>query len=311
MKIIIVDEKHGASRSVVLRGWMRLGLSLCLLGLPVVLGYYGFQLAQSLSAETQRDEAAQAWVDGLREQKADLERVKHETLAQLEALTIRMASLQARLIRLDALGERLTNAAGLDDGEFDFTQEPSVGGPEVPLEDYGKVQMPDLLQQLDELANQIESRQQQLELLDSILIERQNQSEFSVSGRPVNKGYISSGFGRRIDPFTGNLAYHQGVDFSTGRVGEDVFAVAAGVVKFAGEKQGFGKMVQLDHGNGFETLYAHDQKILVKVGDVVKKGQVIALSGSTGRSSGPHVHFEVHKNGRVVDPAAYIHSTVR
>lgn len=315
MKIIIVDEKHGASRSVVLRGWLRLGLSLCLLGLPVVLGYYGFQLAQSLSAETQRDEAAQAWVDGLREQKADLERVKHETLAQLEALTIRMASLQARLIRLDALGERLTNAAGLDDGEFDFTQEPSVGGPEVLLEDYGKeygrVQMPDFLQQLDELTNQIESRQQQLELLDSILIERQNQSEFSLSGRPVNKGYISSGFGRRIDPFTGNLAYHQGVDFSTGRAGDEVFAVAAGVVKFSGEKQGFGKMVQLDHGNGFETIYAHDQKVLVKVGDVVKKGQVIALSGSTGRSSGPHVHFEVHKNGRVVDPASYIHSTVR
>jgi murein DD-endopeptidase MepM/ murein hydrolase activator NlpD len=311
MKIIIVDEKHGASRSVMLRGWMRLGLSLCLLGLPVVLGYYGFQLAQSLQTETQRDEAAQAWVDGLREQKADLERVKHETLAQLEALTIRMASLQARLIRLDALGERLTNAAGLDDGEFDFAQEPSVGGPEIPLEGASKVAMPDFLQQLDELANQIESRQQQLELLDSILIERQSQSEFSVSGRPVSKGYISSGFGRRIDPFSGNMAFHQGVDFSTGREGEDVFAVAAGVVKFAGEKQGFGKLVQLDHGNGFETLYAHDQKLLVKVGDVVKKGQIIALSGSSGRSSGPHVHFEVHKNGRVVDPAAYIHSTVR
>lgn len=311
MKIIIVDEKHGASRSVVLRGWMRLGLSLCLLGLPAVLGYYGFQLAQSLYSETQRDEAAQAWVDGLREQKADLERVKHETLAQLEALTIRMASLQARLIRLDALGQRLTNAAGLDDGEFDFTQEPSVGGPEVLLEGGSQVQLPDFLQELDELAEQIESRQQQLELLDSILIERESQSEFSVSGRPVSRGYISSSFGRRIDPFTGNLAWHQGVDFSTGRTGEDVFAVAAGVVTFAGEKQGFGKMVQLDHGNGFETLYAHDQKVLVKVGDVVKKGQVIALSGSTGRSSGPHVHFEVHKNGRVVDPASYIHSTVR
>lgn len=311
MKIIIVDEQHGASRSVVVRGWMRLGLSLCLLGLPVVLGYYGFQLAQSLQSETQRDEAAQAWVDGLREQKADLERVKQDTLAQLEALTIRMASLQARLIRLDALGERLTNAAGLDDGEFDFTQEPSVGGPEVPVEGLGKVQMPDFLHQLDELTNQIESRQQQLELLDSILIERESQSEFSVSGRPVSRGYISSGFGRRIDPFTGSLAFHQGVDFSTGRSGEEVFAVAAGVVKFAGDKQGFGKMVQLDHGNGFETIYAHDQKLLVKAGDVVKKGQIIALSGSTGRSSGPHVHFEVHKNGRVVDPASYIHSTVR
>ncbi|HEY0963622.1 MAG TPA: M23 family metallopeptidase [Pseudomonadales bacterium] len=311
MKIIIVDEQHGASRSVVVRGWMRLGLSLCLLGLPVVLGYYGFQLAQSLQSETQRDEAAQAWVDGLREQKADLERVKQDTLAQLEALTIRMASLQARLIRLDALGERLTNAAGLDDGEFDFTQEPSVGGPEVPVEGLGKVQMPDFLHQLDELTNQIESRQQQLELLDSILIERESQSEFSVSGRPVSRGYISSGFGRRIDPFTGSLAFHQGVDFSTGRSGEEVFAVAAGVVKFAGDKQGFGRMVQLDHGNGFETIYAHDQKLLVKAGDVVKKGQIIALSGSTGRSSGPHVHFEVHKNGRVVDPASYIHSTVR
>jgi murein DD-endopeptidase MepM/ murein hydrolase activator NlpD len=289
---------------------MRLGLSLCLLGLPVVLGYYGFQLAQTLNSESMRDEAAQAWVDGLREQKADLERVKQETLAQLEALTIRMASLQARLIRLDALGERLTNAAGLDDGEFDFTQEPSVGGPEVMLEE-GSFQMPDFLDEIDELTEQIESRQQQLELLDSILISRENQSEFSVSGRPVNRGYISSSFGRRIDPFTGNLAFHQGVDFSTGDVGQDVFAVAAGVVTYAGEKPGFGKLVQVDHGNGFETLYAHDQKVLVKVGDVVKKGQVIALSGSTGRSSGPHVHFEVHKNGRVVDPASYIHSTIR
>jgi murein DD-endopeptidase MepM/ murein hydrolase activator NlpD len=311
MKIIIVDEKHGASKSVVLRGWMRLGLSLCLLGLPVVLGYYGFQLAHSLNSETMRDEAAQAWVDGLREQKADLERVKQETLAQLEALTIRMASLQARLIRLDALGERLTNAAGLDDGEFDFTQEPSVGGPEVILDEGTGFQMPDFLDEIDKLAEQIESRQQQLELLDSILISRESQSEFSVSGRPVDRGYISSSFGRRIDPFTGNLAFHQGVDFSTGDAGADVFAVAAGVVTFAGDKQGFGKMVQVDHGNGFETIYAHDQQVLVKVGDVVKKGQVIALSGSTGRSSGPHVHFEVHKNGRVVDPASYIHSTIR
>ena len=310
MKIIIVDEKHGASKSLVLRGWMRLGLSICLLGLPVILGYYGFQLADTRNSQFQKDEAAQAWVDGLREQKADLERVKQETLTQLEALTIRMASLQARLIRLDALGERLTNATGLDDGEFDFTQEPSVGGPEVMLEE-NTFQMPDFLQELDELAMQIESRQQQLELLDSIMIERESQSEFSVSGRPVSRGYISSGFGRRIDPFTGNLAWHQGVDFSTGSSGEDVFAVAAGVVAFAGEKQGLGKMVQIDHGNGFETIYGHDEQILVKVGDVVKKGQVIALSGSPGRSSGPHVHFEVHKNGRVVDPASYIHSTIR
>lgn len=321
MKIIFVDEKHGASKSVVLKGWVRLGLSLCLLGLPVFLGYYGFQFAEIRSNQLQKDEASEAWAAGLREQKADLERVKQATLTQLQALTIRMASLQARLIRLDALGARLTNAAGLDDGEFDFTQEPFVGGPEMTTGEGSFYQMPgflhpnfllpNFLQELDLLADQIESRQQQLELLDAIMIERENQSEFAVSGRPVEKGYISSGFGRRLDPFTGQVAWHEGVDFSTGTVGEEVFAVAAGVVNYAGERQGYGKVVQLDHGNGLETLYAHDQKLLVKAGDVVKRGQIIALSGSTGRSTGPHVHFEVHKNGRVVDPASYIHSTSR
>jgi murein DD-endopeptidase MepM/ murein hydrolase activator NlpD len=309
MKIIFVDEKHGASKSVVLKGWVRLGLGLCLLGLPVFLGYHGFQFAEARGNLLQRDSATQAWVNGLREQKADLERVKQETLTQLQALTIRMASLQARLIRLDALGERLTNAAGLDDGEFDFTQEPFVGGPEMTTGE-SMFQMPDFLQELDALALQIENRQQQLELLDAIMIERESQAKFAVAGRPVKKGYISSAFGRRIDPFTGQMAWHEGIDFSTGSAGEEVFAVAAGVVKYAGERQGYGKVVQLDHGNGLETLYGHDSKLLVKVGDVVKRGQIIALSGSTGRSTGPHVHFEVHKNGRVVDPASYIQSTI-
>lgn len=309
MKIIICNTNHGATTAVVLKGWMRAALGFCLLGLPVFLGYYGYQLADTRSARLAKDEASQAMAEGLREQKADLERVKQEALTQLEALTIRMANLQARLIRLDALGERLTAVNGLDDGEFDFSSGPSVGGPEVSVAE--SMQLPDFIKELDNLARQIESRQQQLNLLDSIMIERETQAEFQVSGRPVTKGYISSGFGRRLDPFSGKPAWHQGIDFSTGKVGEDVLAVAAGVVTFAGYKQGFGNMVQLNHGNGFETLYAHDQKVLVKVGDVVKKGQVIALSGTSGRASGPHVHFEVHKNGRVVDPASYIHSTIR
>lgn len=306
MKLIIVDHAHhGGSKSVVLKGWVRLGLSLCLLGLPVLLGYCGFQLA----SQVQRVQATESWAEGLREQKDDLERVKQETLSQLEALTVRMASLQARLIRLDALGERLTTAAGLDDGEFDFSREPPVGGPEVSTGE--TMHLPDFLQALDALGAQIEDRAQQLELLDSIMIERESLSAFAVAGSPVNKGYISSSFGRRIDPFTGKLAWHQGVDFATGKAGEDVVAVAAGVVTFAGEKGGYGKVVRIDHGNGYETLYGHDKTLLVKVGDVVKRGQVVALSGSSGRSTGPHVHFEVHKNGRVVDPASYIHSTIR
>jgi murein DD-endopeptidase MepM/ murein hydrolase activator NlpD len=309
MKIIICNEHHGATRAVVLKGWMRAALGFCLLGLPVILGYYGYQLADTRSLRLAKDEASQAMAESLREQKADLERIKLETVAQIDALTIRMANLQARLIRLDALGERLTSVTGLDNGEFDFSREPSVGGPEVPLAE--GMQLSDLIKEIDEMARQIESRQQQLNLLDSIMIERETLSEFEVSGRPVTRGYISSDFGRRLDPFTGKPALHQGIDFATGKLGEEVLAVAAGVVTFAADKPGFGKMVQLSHGNGYETLYAHSQKILVKEGDVIKKGQVIALSGNSGRATGPHVHFEVHKNGRVVDPASYIQSTIR
>ncbi|MGA0805195.1 MAG: M23 family metallopeptidase [Pseudohongiellaceae bacterium] len=309
MKIIICNETHGATKAVVLKGWMRAALGFCLLGLPVILGYYGYQLADTRASRLAKDEASQAMAEGLREQKADVARIKQEALAQIETLTIRMANLQARLIRLDALGQRLTEVTGLDDGEFDFSSDPSVGGPAVPVSDV--VQLHDLIGEIDRISRQIESRQQQLNLLNSIMIERETFSEFEVSGRPVAKGYIASGYGRRLDPFTGNLVMHLGIDFSTGREGEEIIAMAAGVVSLAGYDAEFGNMVQIDHGNGYETLYAHAKSTSVKVGDVVKKGQVIALSGNTGRSSGPHVHFEVHKNGRVVDPASYIHSTIR
>ena len=309
MKIIIVDQKHGDTKSLVLKGWMRVALSVCLLGVPVVLGYYGYHLSATRNADFYKDEATQAWMNTLKSQKEDIDQIRQDTLAQLEALTLRMANLQARLLRLDALGQRLTEISNLDDGEFDFTQPPALGGPaDMEAED---VAVPDFLRALDNLAREIDDKQQQLELLDSLLAEQQIQTESFLSGRPVNRGWISSTYGRRIDPFTGKLAWHQGIDFATGRTGVDVKAVAAGVVTYAGEKQGYGNMVKVNHGNGYETLYAHNEKLLVKPGDIVKKGQVITLSGNSGRSTGPHVHFEVHKNGRVVDPSSYVHRTSR
>ncbi len=309
MKIIIVDQKHGDTKSLVLKGWMRVALSVCLLGVPVVLGYYGYHLSATRNADFYKDEATQAWMDTLKSQKEDIDQIRQDTLAQLEALTLRMANLQARLLRLDALGQRLTEISNLDDGEFDFTQQPALGGPaDMEAED---VAVPDFLRALDNLASEIDDKQQQLELLDSLLAEQQIQTESFLSGRPVNRGWISSTYGRRIDPFTGKLAWHQGIDFATGRTGVDVKAVAAGVVTYAGDKQGYGNMVKVNHGNGYETLYAHNEKLLVTPGDIVKKGQVITLSGNSGRSTGPHVHFEVHKNGRVVDPSSYVHRTSR
>lgn len=311
MKIIIVDARHGVSKTITFKGWMKLGLGLCLLGLPVLIGYGAFLMAEARGGRLARDAETDAWSESLREQAADLARVKQETTSRLEALTIRLANLQARLVRLDALGERLSTVAGLPEAEFSFDSDPSVGGPEI-LADAPGLQSPELFfEELDALGRRIDQRQQLMESLNSFMTERESLAEFNVSGWPVANGYISSGFGRRRDPFTGRLGVHEGIDFNTGQSGMDVFAVAAGVVSFAGWKQGYGRMVLIDHGNGYETLYAHDQKLLVKEGDVVKKGQIIALSGSTGRSTAPHVHFEVHKNGRVVDPASYVQNTIR
>jgi len=309
MKIIIVDQKHGETRSLILKGWARVALSVFLLGIPVILGYYGYHFSSLRNADFYKDEASQAWMDDLKSQRADVAQIRQDTLAQLKALTLRMANLQARILRLDALGQRLTEIAELDDGEFDFTQTPAIGGPET--DDQEELEVPDFIQALDNLTREIENKQQQLELLDSLMADQQIQTASFLSGRPIDRGWISSPYGRRIDPFTGNLAWHQGIDFATGRTGIDVKAVASGVVTFAEEKQGYGMMVKVNHGNGYETLYAHDEKLLVKPGDIVKKGQIIALSGNSGRSTGPHVHFEVHKNGRVVDPSSYVQRTSR
>jgi len=216
--------------------------------------------------------------------------------------------MQARLVRIDALGERLTDMASLDDGEFDFSQQTALGGPEQakvgPLEHGGLEQ---LYLQLDK---QLASRESQLEILESLMVDRKLNQQSSVTGRPVQKGWMSSRYGYRTDPFHGRRSWHNGVDFA-GKDGANVIAVASGVVTWTGEKQGYGQMVELDHGEGYITRYAHNKKNLVNAGDAVKKGEVIGLMGSSGRSTGPHVHFEVYKNGRSVDPASYIRRTIR
>jgi len=163
---------------------------------------------------------------------------------------------------------------------------------------------------MDKLAEDIESRGDQLSILETLLVDRKIQSDVFLAGRPVEKGWMSSRFGRRTDPINGRLAWHNGVDFA-GKDGSDVITVAAGVVVYAGPRSGFGKMVEINHGSGFTSRYGHHKELFVKVGDIVKKGQIVGKMGSSGRSTGPHVHFEVFKNGRVVDPYSYIQRTSR
>jgi murein DD-endopeptidase MepM/ murein hydrolase activator NlpD len=125
------------------------------------------------------------------------------------------------------------------------------------------------------------------------------------SGRPVREGYISSYFGERMDPFNGEEAMHKGVDFATD-AGADVLAVASGIVTWSGPREGYGNLVEINHGNGYTTRYAHNAQTLVSVGDTVERGQAVAVVGSTGRSTGPHVHFEVLRDGTQINPMAFV-----
>ena len=158
---------------------------------------------------------------------------------------------------------------------------------------------------IEQLADQVDDREQQLYTLEDLMDERKLRNDVFVAGTPVKRGWISSHFGNRADPFTGKISHHSGVDFA-GKLGSDIIAVASGVVTYSGDQGAYGKIVEITHGHDFKTRYAHNKKNLVRSGDIVRKGQVIALMGNSGRSTGPHVHFEVYKNGRVSNPAAYI-----
>lgn len=310
MKIIIVSKRHNQSRSFTLGGWTRALLSVCLLGMPAALGAMGYAwLAGAGGAGQANTETLLAWEKALEQQQGQVEQTRKETRAQLTALTLKMGELQGRLVRLDALGERLTRMAQLDEGEFDFSHPPAIGGPEaVELDE--NYSPPDILAVIDQLSDQIENRQQQLAVLESLLVSKKLEDDTFIAGRPVAKGWISSRYGRRTDPFTGKTAFHGGIDFAA-RAGTEIVSVAAGVVTRATRDRAYGHMVEINHGGGYVTRYAHNKENLVKVGDVVKKGQIIGLVGSTGRSTGAHVHFEVYKHGRSIDPATYIHRASR
>lgn len=299
MQIILLGQRNGAARSLSIDArllYLAVGILAALtlaggIGLGTVL-YPLFSDAEGRMAahmEEQRDTLARARLDAQR---------------QLDAFGVHIAEMQARLTRLDALGERLTELAKLDTSEFDFSLSVGQGGPEESLET-AFFAPPPFLQTLDELMERLDSREQQLEVLEEVLAERRLNEAGNVAGRPVTQGYLSSPFGRRSDPFTGQQRMHKGVDFAA-REGADVVAVAAGVVTWSGRKSGYGTMVEINHGDGYVTLYAHNKENLVRVGELVQRGQVIAKVGSSGRSTGPHVHFEVIKDGRQVNPYAFI-----
>ena len=225
---------------------------------------------------------------------------------QVVALSAKIAELQSHILRLNALGERLAEEADIPEDEFKMAAMPSSGGPYQTEAIVNKLTIADLELQIESINSSVELKENQLGLLESIALGHHIENSSYLSGRPIGKGWLSSYYGVRKDPFSGKPAMHKGVDFA-GKEDADVYATGAGVISYSGERWGYGNLVEIDHGNGYKTRYAHNKSHLVKVGDVVTKGQAIAKMGSTGRSTGPHVHYEILRNDKQVNPAKYVY----
>jgi murein DD-endopeptidase MepM/ murein hydrolase activator NlpD len=303
MNVIFIGRKSGRVKQLDLRHPLVVAAAFGL-----VFGIVGgaFSIGVGLGANHRSSNTIDqlgGWSADLLRQKAQIEDVRRVLQEKVNALAMRVGQMNANVIRLDALGKRLTRMANLNDGEFDFGNPPALGGAESA--DGQPAQIPNLTAMVDDLQSQLSSREQQLGVLENLILTRELNKQVYPEGRPVQEGWISSYFGRRADPFTGYSAVHKGIDFA-GPEGTKVSSVAAGLVTFAGDRPGFGQMVEINHGNGLATRYCHNEKLLVRQGDMVRKGQEVSLMGSTGHSTGPHLHFEVLKNGAQVDPLRFI-----
>jgi len=236
-----------------------------------------------------------------------LQLIKTQGDEKLIVLSTKVGELEANIKRLNILGERLIEKSKLPQEEFDFETLPKMEKADNMLS-HDAFQSSILLNNIENLDQSLIKKEKQLKRLEIAINNRHLVNELYISGRPVKgKGsWISSLYGTRKDPFSGKLRRHRGVDIA-GPAGMPLIATAAGVVVESGKRGGYGLMVEIQHGNGLVTRYAHAIELTVKVGDVVAKGQQVAVMGSTGRSTGPHIHYEVLKNGRQIDPDYYIH----
>lgn len=247
----------------------------------------------SVSEDIARIKLAQAVNES---ENTDVEKLTEKTRQQLTMLAERLADVESTVAQLDEQGKLIAAEFGMEAEDLSaFTPDSTPKN----------VENDPLMQQLAALATSVEAKKQQLAMLESLVRGHHIHEQSQLSGRPIRSGWLSSYYGMRTDPFTGKPAMHKGVDFA-GKAGDDVLATAAGIVTWAGERNGYGVLVEIDHGDGMVTRYGHNQGLLVSVGDVVTKGQPIAIMGSTGRSTGTHVHYEVIRNGQPIDPLPFV-----
>lgn len=284
---------HGAYRTRLALHTRPLASAAVLLGVGLVAGVAG-RSAVGMAQVSLLQASAES-------REAELEQVRRGAQHEINAMAARLGELQAQANRLNALGERLTRVGQLQDGEFDFNEPVGVGGNDATYD----MSPAELTAGVDQLEKQFVESGRQLSVLEALLFNRELDKNATPGRMPIANSYITSGFGGRADPFGGGGQYHKGIDFKAS-VGDPVLSVADGVVSFAGVKGGYGNVVDVDHGNGYVTRYAHNSRLTVKTGDLVRVGQEVARAGSSGRSTGAHVHFEVWENGRVVNPRKFL-----
>ncbi len=291
--------------AILLLGSAFLALTVMTGGVFYLGSEYGIEISKDKVTQFYQ-QANQAWTDEIKQQRLALDEARDTAEKHLDAMATRLSRLQAHVLRLNALGSRMAKMADLDELEFESLTNPGIGGPSPRLEQRNTI--PDFLIDLDQLALKIEDRGDKLLAMESLLIDRSLRSETLPQGTPLASGWISSVFGWRNDPITGKKEFHEGLDFA-GRSGSEVTAAGAGIVTWSDRRSGYGHLVEIKHGNGYVTRYAHNKKNMVLVGEKVEKGQVIAIIGSSGRSTGLHVHFEVLHNGKHVNPKKFIASS--
>lgn len=311
MEIVLISKSTGALARLRLR-WYGVGLCLMVMGFFAVALFFsgydrgGESMADKLLNDTQF--ATNTWQREISNNRKVLRDLRTDFDADLSLLSSKIGTMQAHIVRLDALAGRVIDVAQLDANEFALTEAPAIGGPEA----LGSLtpKWDNLLANLESLSDEITLREERLDALNALLNDRQLRESMHPAGDPVAEGWISSRFGYRTHPVSGAREFHSGIDFA-GREGVDVSAVGGGIVTWSGKRWGYGNMVEITHGSGYVTRYAHNKKNLVKIGEKVAKDQTIALLGSTGRSTGPHVHFEVLKDGKVVNPRKFIEKHAR
>jgi murein DD-endopeptidase MepM/ murein hydrolase activator NlpD len=291
---VFIQGRNGVTRWQPSKRWLLLPILLIVSG----TGLYQYSVERFASQQAKVDKNQK-----LRDQqKKQVLQLKNTTESQLVTLVTHVAKMQAKISRLEALGQQVAQQNLLDD-QFDFSNEAGIGG----LSESGtNIELTQLIDDMDKLATRIDNNNVQLSLLETVASNLHIDEERYISGRPIDKGWLSSPYGLRNDPFNGRRTMHKGIDFA-GSEGADVIATAAGVVTWAGNMFGYGVLIEIDHGNGLRTRYGHNKASSVNVGDVVAKGEKIASMGSTGRSTGPHVHYEVLRSGQQIDPRKYVY----